>query len=129
VHGSKGKILCHDNDAGLTKLYGKDAGSCLSAAASGVGCTMKGVANLCQCSCKKHRRRVQVDNAAILNGLALTHLTGKQCPWDQFDDRLADVSKSCCSVAGAKCSGSVPSACSFDCGRKFSALMLSCTLF
>eukprot|EP01047_Picozoa_sp_COSAG01_P132737 COSAG01_NODE_62657_length_283_cov_1.304348_1_plen_56_part_10 len=37
VHGSKGKIACHDNDLGLTKLYGKEAGSCLSAAASGVG--------------------------------------------------------------------------------------------
>ena len=111
VHASKGTIKCHDNDAGLTKLYGKDAGSCLSAAASGVGCSMNGVANLCQCSCMKHRRRAQVDNADLLSGHALAHLTSTTCPWDQFDDRLADVSKTCCSVAGSQCKGTVQCRC------------------
>eukprot|EP01047_Picozoa_sp_COSAG01_P068275 COSAG01_NODE_9830_length_2329_cov_12.118834_3_plen_150_part_01 len=127
TQGSKGQIGCHDNDVGLTKLYGKDAGTCLSAAASGVGCTMHGVANLCQCSCgHRHRRRAQAKNVDLYPKLPGTHLTSSQCPWDQFDDRLAEVSKACCSVAGDKCTNSVPEACSFECGRKFAAMMLSC---
>jgi|EP01047_Picozoa_sp_COSAG01_P067460 hypothetical protein len=128
------QVQCHDNDDGLRELYGAKSGTCLSAASSNMGCTMYGVANMCQCSCAQrklhehaaqggHRRRAQLSHVSFLPGASHNHVTSTTCKWDTFDDRLGDIDKVCCPRG---CKGTVPSACSFECGRKFASFMTSC---
>ena len=70
VQASKGTIACVDDNDGLRKM-GYTGLSCLNAASSTIGCSMSGVANLCQCSCSKdqHRRRAQAGPAKLCSKL------------------------------------------------------------
>jgi hypothetical protein len=139
ARASGGKVRCKDNIAGLHELYGPSA-TCLAAAATGA-CSKKEfakVANLCACSCKNYgkkkkcrngtpppcHRRLEDYPAVTIDPSHINLGFSGRCQWDTFNDQLVHVTKVCCPQNG--CSKQVPSRCSFNCGRQFSAFLDFC---
>jgi hypothetical protein len=132
---------CIDNNAGLAELMGDPSFTCLAAAASGFGCGMVGVGNLCQCACpdddagagpppggghrRNERRRLQDANHLMVPSNVGELISSETCPMGEFLPRLQTVTNICCAAQGG-CTGNVPLACSFDCGREFNRFLGTC---
>lgn len=69
---------CEDDDAMLSQTMGMET-TCLEAAASGIGCTMVGVPEACQCAC-----RAQASGGVVSchdNNEGLAELYGDASHW------------------------------------------------
>lgn len=135
---------CVDDNRGLADLMGDESFTCLAAAASGYGCGMYGVATLCQCACpgdraspppappggghrrnERRRRRLQDASHLMVPSDVGGLISSQSCPMGEFLPRLQTVTAICCASQGG-CAGTVPLACSFDCGRAFNNFLGTC---
>jgi hypothetical protein len=119
---------CSDNDAGLAELMGDPTFTCLAAAASGTGCAMAGVGDLCKCACpqqqpdgggghrRNRRRQLQDTSHLMIPPPSAALISSENCPMEEFFPRLQSATRVCCAGQGG-CSGTVPLACTFDCGE------------